>query len=64
MKASSKRLPVRHGLFDLPLFQWSAGRNVPSFTAGGQWVHRRTGLPPALANVVAELAGVGRESAR
>jgi hypothetical protein len=52
---------VRHGLFELPLFRWSAIREVPPFTVGGRWVHRRTGLPSTLANVVAELAGIGRE---
>jgi hypothetical protein len=58
------RAPVRHGLFDLPLFRWSAMREVPPFTTGGKWVHRRTGLPSTLANVVAELAGIGPERPR
>jgi hypothetical protein len=58
MRRISHRPPVRHGLFELPLFRWSATRPAP-FTGGGRWVNRRTGLPPAVANVVAELAGIG-----
>ena len=51
--------PGRHGLFDLPLFRWSSTREMPPFTTGGRWVHRRTGLPSTVANTIAELAGIG-----
>ena len=64
MRKIPHRPPVRYGLFDLPLFRWSAMRDVPPFTAGGRWVHRRTGLPPTLANTIAELAGIGGEHHR
>jgi hypothetical protein len=64
MRKIHRRPPVRHGIFDLPLFRWSAEREAPPFTIGGRWVHRRTGLPPTLANIVAELAGIGREPTR
>jgi len=60
MRKIAHRPPVRHGLFDFPLFHWSASRDMPPLTDGGRWVHRRTGLPPTLANIVAELAGIGR----
>jgi|GraSoiStandDraft_4_1057263.scaffolds.fasta_scaffold532122_2 hypothetical protein len=61
MRKIAQRPPVRHGLFELPLFRWSAMRDVPPFTDGGRWVHRKTGLPPTVANVIAELAGLGPE---
>lgn len=47
----------------LPLFDWAARRGV-KLTPGGRAVKRRTRLPPAVANVVAELAGIGREASR
>jgi hypothetical protein len=53
-----------HEVFDLPLFQWSAARDVPPLTPGGNHVHRRHHVPRELANLVAKLAGIGRERAR
>jgi hypothetical protein len=64
MNKDSKRPPVRHGLFGLPLFDWAFRRDVPPFTNGGRWVHRRTGLPSTVANAIAELAGIGSEPTR
>jgi len=64
MSISSKKPPVRHGLFGLPLFDWAFRRDVPPFTTGGRWVHYRTGLPPTIANTIAELAGIGSEPIR
>jgi hypothetical protein len=64
MRRIPHRRSIRQDVFDLPLFRWSAMRDVPPFTAGGRWVHRRTGLPLTLANVIAELAGVGQASPR
>jgi len=58
------RLPGRHPILDLPLFRWTALPDVPPFTPGGRWVHRRTGLSATVANVIAELAGIGRERDR
>jgi hypothetical protein len=54
----------RHELFELPLFRWSAVHCVPPLTTGGQHVHRRHHVPRELANLVAELAGLGRERDR
>jgi hypothetical protein len=63
MRKIPHRPPVRYEVFDLPLFNWSATRDVP-FTTGGRWVHRRTGLPPTVANLLAELAGLGPQARR
>jgi hypothetical protein len=64
MRKISHRPPVRHGLFDLPLFQWATARDAPRLTTGGRHVHRRHHVPRELANVVAELAGLGGERDR
>lgn len=61
MRNISHRKPNRYGLVGLPLFDWAARFNHPQLTDGGRWLHRRTGLSPTLANLVAELAGIGRE---
>lgn len=58
MRKIAHRPPDRHGLFELPLFRWSVIREAPPLTSGGRWVHRRTGLPPSLANLIADLAGI------
>jgi hypothetical protein len=63
MRTVPHRSSVRHELFELPLLQWSASRDV-ALTPGGNWVHRRFQLPRGLANVVAELAGIGSEPTR
>jgi hypothetical protein len=54
----------RHEVFNLPLFRWSAARDVPLLTPGGKHVHRRHSVPRELANLVAELAGIGSERDR
>jgi hypothetical protein len=61
MKKSSKRTPVRHGLFDLPLFAWAARPNVAIVTTAGRWVHRQYRVRPEIADTVATLAGLGGE---
>ena len=48
-----------HGFSDLPLFSWADRVFHPPLTIGGCWVKRRTGLPPRIANTVADLAGIG-----
>jgi hypothetical protein len=63
MRRISHRRPVRHELFDLPLFHWSAMRR-PSLTTGGRWLHRHRRVPRELANVIAELASIGPEHKR
>jgi hypothetical protein len=60
MKSLHHRPPVRHGLLDLPLFAWASAGRHPPLTTGGQWLHRHYRVPRELANVVAELAGIGR----
>lgn len=64
MRKIHHRPPVRHGLFDLPLFAWIAAHDAPQLTDGGRWVRRHTGVPPTLANRIAELAGIGPERNR
>ena len=61
MRRISHRPPVRHGFFDLPLFAWASAHEFPPLTTGGRWLHRRYKVPRELANVVAELANIGRE---
>ena len=46
-------------LSDLPLFSWAGRAAAPPLTLGGRWVKRRVGLPPRMANLVADLAGIG-----
>ena len=41
------------------LFDWADRNFGPPLTIGGRLVRRRTGLPPRIANVVADLAGIG-----
>jgi len=43
---------------------WSAVHCMPPLTTGGQHVHRRHHVPRELANLVAELAGLGRKRDR
>ena len=50
---------ARYGVADLPLFEWAAQFGPPKLTNGGKYVHRRTGLPPSVANTFAELHGIG-----
>jgi hypothetical protein len=59
MNTNSKRQPVRHGISTLPLFAWADRFAPPPLSEGGRWVARRYRLPPRIANVVAELAGIG-----
>ena len=56
------RYPLRyHGFSDLPLFSWANRASSPPLTIGGHWVRLRTGLPPRIANTVADLAGIGTQ---
>jgi hypothetical protein len=64
MRKIAHRAPVRHGLFDLPLVAWSSAPEFPLLTTGGRWLHRHYKVPRELANLVAELAGIGRERTR
>jgi hypothetical protein len=64
MKRLHHPRPVRHGLLDLPLFAWASAIESPSLTTGGRWLCRRHRVPRELANIVAELAGIGGERLR
>lgn len=64
MKNIRDNRPPRHDEADLPLFGWAAQMATPPLTSGGRYVHRRTGLPAAVANTIAELAGIGPERSR
>ncbi len=56
------RRPSCQPISALPLFEWAAQLSRPPLTVGGRHVHRRTGLPPSLANFFAQLNGIGRSS--
>jgi len=66
MKSHNSRSGDRcHGLAGLPLFDWrqTPPRRPP--TPAGAYVTRKFGIPIAIADVVADLAGLGhREAAR
>lgn len=55
------RRSVRHHITHLPLFDWATLRDIPPLTNGGRWVSCRTGVPPRIANAIADLAGIGPE---
>jgi hypothetical protein len=63
MRRIPYRRHARHDVFELPLFHWSAMRRPP-LTTGGRHVHRHHHVPRELANLVADLAGIGRERDR
>jgi hypothetical protein len=64
MRTHTTKRPLGcHGLLELPLFAW-ANRGLPPLTTGGAWLHRRYRLPRELAEVIAELAGIGPERRR
>jgi hypothetical protein len=63
MRRIPYRRGVRHEVFELPLFHWSAMRGPP-LTTGGRWLHRHRAVPRELADLVAELAGIGSERDR
>jgi hypothetical protein len=45
--------------FDTPLGYWGRHRDDVMLTPGGKHVQLRTGLPASLANLYAELNGIG-----
>lgn len=61
MRYYNKRPPVRHGL-PLPLFEWAERRDAGKLTTAGAWLHRRRRVRAAIANAMAELAGLGERS--
>ena len=63
MKIYTKRASKPQPLSDLPLFAWREVVLRPA-TAAGQFVSRQHRVHPALADLVASLAGIGSEAAR
>jgi hypothetical protein len=66
MRTIPHRVPERTPFLDhLPLFDWAAHRPPePRFTAAGRWLAHRVPLPPHVANLAAELAGLGPQAVR
>jgi hypothetical protein len=63
MKSSTEQLSAKQPAFDLPLFDWQVAVVRPSAgTRGGLYVARKYGVNPALADLVAALAGIGNEA--
>jgi hypothetical protein len=59
VKKYTKSAPLSHPVSGLPLFD---GRPVivrPAITPGGQYVMRRYRVAPHIADVIADLAGIG-----
>jgi hypothetical protein len=48
----------------LPLGQWATKSDATLLTPGGRHVQARTGLPAGLANLYAEIVGLGQASSR
>jgi hypothetical protein len=48
----------------LPLGQWATKSDTPLLTPGGRHVQTLTGLPAGLANLYAEIVGLGQRSSR
>lgn len=57
---SKQSLQVQQPLSNLPLFSWRTVVVRPS-TPAGNFVARRYGIQPQLADLVADLAGLGTE---
>lgn len=58
MKTCTKRRPKTQSVSDLPLFNWRIVVMRPS-TRGGSFVARRYRVHPAVADLIANLAGIG-----
>jgi hypothetical protein len=68
MKCNYKRsFPKSHNLIGLPLFErdWRQSKPRHPTTSAGQHLVRKFGVSPLIADVIADLAGLGpREAAR
>jgi hypothetical protein len=60
VKTYSKRRHESQPVSDLPLFSWRVAVLRPASSAG-QFVARRYRVHPALADLIADLAGIGSE---
>jgi hypothetical protein len=59
MKRILHHNPQRQSFSDGPLADAGDESASQGFTPGGAYIHRRTGLPAGLSNVLAELNGLG-----
>ncbi|MBB4362185.1 hypothetical protein GGD65_003210 [Bradyrhizobium sp. CIR18] len=58
MKTYSKQRPQIQPVSDLPLFSWRAAVRRPA-TPAGHFICRRYRVHPAVADLIANLAGIG-----
>jgi hypothetical protein len=63
-RISHHRRHCHADFFTSPLGLWASQVASERLTPGGRHVQRRTGLPAALANICAEVNGLGREEFR
>jgi hypothetical protein len=56
---SRRKSSCQSDLVTTPLGHWGANRDEAILTPGGRHVRDRTGLPIRIANLVAELNGLG-----
>jgi chorismate-pyruvate lyase len=61
LKSSSKRTRKTQSVSILPLFSWREALVQPG-TRAGRFVTRRYRVHPALADLIADLAGLGSEA--
>jgi hypothetical protein len=60
MKAIPRRKsPCQADFVTTPLGQWATSREEAILTPGGRYIRDRSGLPVRLANLFAELNGLG-----
>jgi hypothetical protein len=60
MSRISHRFPKENIGFEFtPLGRWGARRDEAILTPAGRFVQRRTGLPARIANLIADLNGLG-----
>jgi hypothetical protein len=60
MKAITRhKPPCQYDFVTTPLGQWATKRDEAILTPGGRYVKDRSGLPSRLANLFAELNGLG-----
>jgi hypothetical protein len=63
-RISHHRTSCHADFFTSPLGLWAIQADLGRLTPGGRHVQKRTGLPAAVANIYAEINGLGRETSR
>ncbi len=63
-RISHHRACYHADFFTLPLGLWTIQAEKARLTQGGRHVQKRTGIPAALANLYAEMNGLGGEASR